>query len=103
MPTITINMNIPVEVKKEGDVYVAFCPVLDIASQGCSGQEARDNLAEAISLFFLTCIEMGTFSDVLKQCGFTPALEHPQADDGFEHINVPLPFVASSKLRGCHA
>ena len=39
---------------KEGDGYVALCPELDIASQGASIEEARDNLKEALELFFET-------------------------------------------------
>ena len=37
---------------KEEDMYVALCPELDIASQGDTIEEARENLKEAISLFF---------------------------------------------------
>lgn len=36
----------------EGDGYVSLCPDLDIASQGASIEEARDNLREALELFF---------------------------------------------------
>ena len=39
-------------VEREGDGYVAFCPEVDIASQGGNVAEARDNLAEALALFF---------------------------------------------------
>lgn len=39
-------------IKREGDGYVALCPELDIASQGDSLEEARNNLIEALELFF---------------------------------------------------
>lgn len=39
-------------IEREDDLYVALCPELDIASQGESITEARDNLSEAIELFF---------------------------------------------------
>ena len=39
-------------IEREGDGYVSLCPELDIASQGDSVQEARDNLKEALQLFF---------------------------------------------------
>jgi len=32
-------------------MYVALCPELDIASQGNTIEEAKDNLKEAVSLF----------------------------------------------------
>lgn len=39
-------------IEREGDGYVALCPELDIASQGESVEEARQNLIEALELFF---------------------------------------------------
>ena len=41
-------------IEREGDDYVAFCPELDIASQGSSIELARANLKEALELFFET-------------------------------------------------
>ena len=41
-------------VQREGDGYVALCPAVDVASQGATVAEARDNLAEALTLFFET-------------------------------------------------
>ena len=39
---------------KEADAYVAFCPEVDIASQGDTLNEAKTNLKEALELFFET-------------------------------------------------
>ncbi|MBN2493690.1 MAG: type II toxin-antitoxin system HicB family antitoxin [Deltaproteobacteria bacterium] len=41
-------------IEREGDGYVALCPELDIASQGDTVEEARQNLIEALELFFET-------------------------------------------------
>ena len=41
-------------IEREGDGYVALCPELDIASQGSSVETARQNLEEALQLFFET-------------------------------------------------
>ena len=41
-------------IEREEDMYVALCPELDIASQGESVEKARENLKEAIELFFET-------------------------------------------------
>ena len=38
-------------IEREGDGYVALCPDVDIASQGATVGEARDNLKEALELF----------------------------------------------------
>ena len=40
--------------EKEEDGYSALCPELDIASQGSTLEEARDNLKEALTLFMET-------------------------------------------------
>jgi len=37
-------------IEREDDEYVAFCPELDIASQGKTVEEARRNLIESCSL-----------------------------------------------------
>ncbi len=39
-------------IEKEDDGYVAFCPEVDVASQGDTVTEARENLKEALELFF---------------------------------------------------
>jgi predicted RNase H-like HicB family nuclease len=39
-------------IERDGEWYVALSPELDIASQGETIEEARQNLAEAIELFF---------------------------------------------------
>ena len=41
-------------IEREDDKYVALCPELDIASQGSSVEEAKANLAEALSRLFET-------------------------------------------------
>ena len=38
-------------IERDGNVYVAHCPELDVASQGQSVAEARSNLTGAIELF----------------------------------------------------
>ena len=41
-------------IQRDDDWYVAWCPELDIASQGRTVEEARRNLIEAMELFFET-------------------------------------------------
>ena len=47
-----MNRRLTAIIEREGDGYVALCPELDIASQGNSIEEARENLREALELFF---------------------------------------------------
>ncbi|MDP2606530.1 MAG: type II toxin-antitoxin system HicB family antitoxin [Deltaproteobacteria bacterium] len=45
-------MKLTALIEREGDGYVSLCPELDVASQGKTVEEARDNLREALELFF---------------------------------------------------
>ncbi|OOP55168.1 MAG: hypothetical protein AYP45_16325 [Candidatus Brocadia carolinensis] len=45
-------MKLTAIIEREGDGYVSLCPELDIASQGDTIEQARDNLREALELFF---------------------------------------------------
>ncbi|MDX9821683.1 MAG: type II toxin-antitoxin system HicB family antitoxin [Syntrophales bacterium] len=47
-------MKLTAIIEKEGTGYVSLCPELDIASQGDTIEDARDNLKEALELFFET-------------------------------------------------
>lgn len=40
--------------QREGDLWVALCPELDVASQGDTLEDAKANLKEAVELFFET-------------------------------------------------
>ena len=49
-----MNKQLTAIIEREGDGYVAFCPEVDVASQGASVHEASANLREAVELFFET-------------------------------------------------
>jgi len=50
---------------REGEGFVALCPELDIASQGDTVEAARDNLREALELFF----ESASCAEIEKRLG----------------------------------
>lgn len=52
-------------IQREGDGYVALCPELDIASQGDTVEAARENLREALKLFF----ECASQDEILQRLG----------------------------------
>ena len=54
-----------VELKKEGKVWVASCPSLDIHSQGATKDKARENLGEVIRLFIESCSSRGTLAEAI--------------------------------------
>ena len=44
-------MKLSAVVTKEGHLYVAHCPELDVASQGATVEKALSNLREAVELY----------------------------------------------------
>lgn len=54
MPSVKRIQRVTAVIEREGDGYVALCPELDIASQGNTIEEARNNLREALELFMET-------------------------------------------------
>jgi len=49
-----MSMMLTTIIGRESSGYVSLCPELDIASQGDSVEQARDNLRKARELFFET-------------------------------------------------
>ncbi len=66
-------------IEREGDGYISLCPELDIASQGDNIEEARQNLIEALELFF----ETADSSEVknLLHSGLSTNPTHPEVAD----------------------
>ncbi|MDI6752512.1 MAG: hypothetical protein QME07_06675, partial [bacterium] len=64
------ELKITIEFWKEGEVYVARCPELDMFSQGYSLEEARKNLFEVIEIQFEEMEDMGTLDEFLEDSGF---------------------------------
>ena len=96
MPTAVFQITLPAKIKKKRDRFVSSCDVLDINTQGYTEEEARQNLVEAIKLFFISCYERGTLDEALKECGFRAprAPTKPVRETGF--VTVPIPFSTKS-------
>jgi predicted RNase H-like HicB family nuclease len=61
-------------INREGDGFVSLCPELDIASQGDTIEEARDNLRKALELFF-ECASPAEIEDRLAGEVFVTQIE----------------------------
>ena len=58
------------EIWNEGNMYVSYCPELDIASCGESVEQAKKNLKEALLINIEETKKMGTFDQFLQDAGF---------------------------------
>ena len=102
MATAVFQLTLPARIKKKKECYVSSCDVLDIHSQGYSEEEARQNLAEAIKLFIISCYERGTLDEALKECGFRALRVPAKPGRKTEVVTVPIPFSARSHcVREC--
>ena len=52
MRVSTMFKHLTAVIEKEEGLYIAFCPEVDVASQGETIEEAKANLQEALELFF---------------------------------------------------
>lgn len=101
---VEFMLKLPIKLVKKKKYYLASCPVLDVFTQGENKKRAKENLAEALSLFLITCFEEGTLDDVLRSCGFRPAkrklktISKPQ-----DYLNIPIPLIVSQEAKACHA
>jgi predicted RNase H-like HicB family nuclease len=56
-------------------IYVAFCPTLQIYSQGIDESRARAALESAVKLFLGTCLKHGSIDRALRERGFSEVAE----------------------------
>lgn len=49
---LTVQITFTAIIEREGNGCVSLCPELDIASQGDTVEAAKQNLTEAVKLFF---------------------------------------------------
>jgi len=65
-----MEINFTSQIWREGKMYVAYAPELDISSCGKSASEAEKNLHEAVEIFLEETKKMGTLNDILEEAGF---------------------------------
>ena len=66
-----MDISVRIEIFKEGDVYVALSPELNVSSFGDTIEDAKKSIKEAIEAFVEECERMGTLDDVLEEAGFS--------------------------------
>lgn len=67
-----MNIQFDTIVFKEGGMFVAHCPQLDVASCGKTAEEAKANIITAVRLFLEEAQRMGTLQEILDEAGYTP-------------------------------
>ncbi len=72
---ITIEGTVPVVFFKEGDTFIAHCPVLDLSSCGATFEEADRNFVDALDILIAECAEKDTLVETFSAHGWTIAKE----------------------------
>lgn len=63
------SMNVDGLIWQERNVFVSYCPELDVSSCGDTVEAARVNLREAVRLFLEEAEKMNTLDSILKEVG----------------------------------
>ena len=68
-----MKLKLTEELWKEGNMYVSYCPELDIASCGENVDQAKKNLKEVILINLEEAQKLGTLDVLLQEAGFDEA------------------------------
>lgn len=89
------NLVITEEIWKEGDVYIAYCPELDVVGCGKNIEEAGKNLLEVIEIQLEETARLGTLKTFLEEAGYDlntsqPTLQLDKQVVAFNQRTIPL-------------
>jgi|HigsolmetaAR206D_1030411.scaffolds.fasta_scaffold07319_2 Uncharacterized conserved protein len=96
---IAIRFRLPAHVTREGDWFVAYCPAMDVSSQGRTRDEALSALTEAVTATLEFCIEQNTIDQVLRSLGFRQGKPDHIEDPADDVIDVPIDLIADAANR----
>ncbi len=65
-----MEIDLTMQIWKEGNMYVSYSPELDVSSCGRTSDEAKKNLHEAVEAFLEEAEHMGTLQEILEEAGF---------------------------------
>ena len=86
------DLGFTVRLFKEGSVFIAHAPELDISSCGDTEAEARRNIVDAVSGFVRAAKQAGTLREILEEAGYR--LENGRWREpelvGVEHMHVGI-------------
>jgi hypothetical protein len=82
------------QIFKEGKLYVAYAPELDVSSCGGTPARARKNLLQAVRLFLEEAEQRGTLDDILEEAGYRVNKKKLQGPKLVSLKRVSLPVLA---------
>jgi predicted RNase H-like HicB family nuclease len=77
---------------KEGEIYVAYVPALDVSSCGATDEEARRNIRDAVRGFLAAGAGLGTLDEILEEACYKPEGEGWRAPEfvSVDHLTMSI-------------
>ncbi len=66
----SLNVSVQVALFQEGDIWVAYCPALEVSSYGDDKDEAKEAFEEAMQIFLSETDRKGTLERYLLKLGW---------------------------------
>ena len=103
---------------KDAKVFVAWCPAVDVRSQGSTKAKAKRALTSAVTMYIRICWSRSILDDILNKRGFEQCAQGDIADDDrfidvqeeldetYPHtfeIEVPMNLIAAAQLPALRA
>jgi len=89
-----VKIRLTEEIWKEGNMYVSYCPELDVSSCGEDVEQAKKNLVETIIINIEETKKLGTFEQFIEECGLDENIPNILSARkelvGFTPIEVPV-------------
>ncbi len=67
---VEYRVAVPLNIFKEGEQFVAHCPVLDLSTSGHAFDQVQARFHEALQMFIKDLVEQGTLDEVLRSYGW---------------------------------
>jgi predicted RNase H-like HicB family nuclease len=68
--SVDLSFSLGAVLRNDEGVWVAWCPLLDIASQADSLDSAVQSLESAVEGWFESCLDRGVLKEALRESGF---------------------------------
>lgn len=70
------QLTFTIQVFREGKLYVAYNPELDVSSCGQTIEKAKINVQDAIRGFLRSAAKLGTLKEILEEAGYLYHRKH---------------------------
>ncbi len=86
------NVSFTVHLFREGDMYVAHVPELDVSSCGETTEKARTNIQDAVRGFLEVAEDKGTLDEIMEEAGYerNGSEWKPPEFVGLDHVTMQL-------------